>query len=176
VTNDPLDNLQSFYDDCQLAPVPSRFVAQPLPLPLWLRLTIPFGGLTFGGLIALLVIASPSTASQEAGIQAARALTNAQANLVIWGASGVVPVHEKLRSEIHFPSTSRWKAEASFVTVNNAAIQPSPLPRWGEVWGAGNRLMESLIFCFVRKAQPDNIIGILAEQDQCRFGGPRWTA
>jgi len=75
---DPLDELQGFYEHCRVAPVPDRLLAQTVLVPLWKRSLIPFAGLSFGGFVALLILTLPTHPSQELGAEAARALSQSQ--------------------------------------------------------------------------------------------------
>lgn len=73
MTQDPLDALQSFYDECQMAPIPES-LSHPPKGPWWLRLAIPLAGLGFGSALAVAIVASPMPASQQAGMATAEAI------------------------------------------------------------------------------------------------------
>jgi hypothetical protein len=73
-----IDPLDSFYDECRVAPVPASLTVPSIPSPWWVRVSIPVGGLSLGGLLALLLIAFPAAASQQKADEAARSLSFAQ--------------------------------------------------------------------------------------------------
>jgi len=75
---DPLVELESFYDECRGATVPQRLLICPVALPWWQRVAIPLAAISFGGLVALLILALPSNPSIEFRDQAARALLESQ--------------------------------------------------------------------------------------------------
>jgi len=75
MNHDPLDTLSSFYEECRMAQVPASLVGPSISAPWWVRLAIPFGGLSFGGLVALLLISMPSPGSRQAGAHEALALS-----------------------------------------------------------------------------------------------------
>ena len=73
-----LDPLNAFYNECRVAPVPSSLTLPTRPLSLWARLAVPLGGLSLGGLLALLIVAFPAPASPEAAAKTADAIAFAQ--------------------------------------------------------------------------------------------------
>jgi hypothetical protein len=78
VNGDPMQDLQAFYEECRVAPVPGRLLAPQAPLPFWKRVFIPLTGLSFGGFVALLVLAFPAHPSTQLGAQVARSLSESQ--------------------------------------------------------------------------------------------------
>ena len=78
MNQDPVESLSAFYEECRTAPVPSSIVAGQLPAPWWIRVGIPFGGLSFGGLLALVLISMPSGATKEDAFKASQAIAEAQ--------------------------------------------------------------------------------------------------
>jgi len=73
-----MDALDEFYEECRMAPIPLGLLANPVPLPWWKRLVIPFAGLSLGSIVGLLVLCFPTHPSEELGAQAARALSQTQ--------------------------------------------------------------------------------------------------
>jgi len=75
MTPDPLDALQSFYSECQTAPVPESLSQLP-KAPWWLRLAIPLGGVGFGCALAAVIVLSPMPASTNEGMATAEAIAH----------------------------------------------------------------------------------------------------
>jgi len=90
MNNDPMDPLNAFYVECRTAPVPESLTTQQLPMPWWLRLSIPLGGLSFGGIIALMLIAGPKSDSERIGAEAAQAMARVQFDRVLRQSENVV--------------------------------------------------------------------------------------
>ena len=73
MTNDPLDHLEAFYQNCHTAPVPQTTKPK---LPFW---TVPAMGLGFGGALALVLMILPlPMPNEEQAERAARALAGAR--------------------------------------------------------------------------------------------------
>ena len=74
VTEDPISSLDSFYDECRIAPVPERVLASNPKLRVWMRASIPFAGLAFGGLLAAALILTPAAPSASIGEDVAQSV------------------------------------------------------------------------------------------------------
>jgi len=114
-----LDPLDAYYAECRVAPVPESLLVQPLPLPWWVRLLIPLGGLGFGGLVAILLVLSPHSDSQQAGAQAAEAVSRAQLGLVMRGSEQIEPVRGK--SHVRFLNGSQLSVAAGWLVPASEA-------------------------------------------------------
>ena len=83
MTSDPLDELQSFYNDCQMAPVPTTLTTGPVALPWWCRLMVPLGGLSFGGLVAVALLTSGTSPTKQEALEATRSFALAKYDFVM---------------------------------------------------------------------------------------------
>ena len=91
MNQDPVESLSSFYEECRTAPVPSSIIAGQLPVPWWIRFGIPFGGLSFGGLLALLLISMPSSSTSEDAFKASQAIAQTQIQRIERQVADVAP-------------------------------------------------------------------------------------
>jgi hypothetical protein len=98
MTPEPIDPLQSFYNDCHLAPVPDSLTVVPAMLPWWCRLLVPAGGLGFGGLLALVLLTSGSSPTKQEALEATRNFARAKYDFAM-NQKPIAPPKEHLHSE-----------------------------------------------------------------------------
>jgi hypothetical protein len=99
VNQDPIEHLDSFYEECHMAPVPATLLTQPIRLPVWVRLAIPVSSLSFGAVLAGLLIAGSFGESQQHGLEASRAWTRAQFNLAERTSQRTLEAASQIRSD-----------------------------------------------------------------------------
>ena len=78
MNQDPLDHLQSFYDDCNSAPLPTSLTVQPQRARWWQRALLPMGGISLGGVIAMAIVTAPSAPDNQATEQVALSIARRQ--------------------------------------------------------------------------------------------------
>lgn len=85
------NDLHEFYEACHNAPVPASLTATPRVSAWWVKLIIPIGGISFGALLAVGLLATPVPTTEKEGIQLARAIRQHQYELAIHQPVPVLP-------------------------------------------------------------------------------------